>query len=132
MLFVTAKRLTLMGTIAADGKSGTGPTLTDSTPDLQDEGGMGAGGSIQVRAKTLSGRGSIHANGGSLCLKAPEVLPGVRVCNDEAGGGGGGGRVRVHIHSKPHWKGHVTARGGSNHARPSAQSNGHRGTVVGI
>lgn len=63
---------------------------------------------------------------------APEVLPGVRVCNDEAGGGGGGGRVRVRVRHKPHWKGHVTARGGSNHAKPSAQSNGRKGTVVGI
>jgi hypothetical protein len=80
----------------------------------------------------LRGRGPIHADGGSLCLKASEVLTGVRTCNDEGGGGGGGGRVLVAARKHSGYKGHGSARGGANHGNPSSVAKGRNGTVVGI
>ena len=62
------------GTISADG---------ESAPFASDQGGGGAGGSINITAATLSGNGGITANGGD--------------GDSNAAGGGGGGRVAVRL-----------------------------------
>jgi hypothetical protein len=116
----------------ADGKSGTGPTRFDATPDANDEGGMGAGGAVQVHVNELTGRGHIHADGGSQCLLKAHVLPGVHLCDVATGGGGGGGRVLVRARRHSAWKGTVTARGGFNETTPAPGQRGAPGTVRGL
>jgi len=66
--------LTVDGTIAANGESGTTPG----------DGGAGAaGGSVNLTAPTLSGSGTITAHGGD--------------GDGNAGGGGGGGRIAIRL-----------------------------------
>lgn len=73
-----------------------------------DHGAAGAGGSVYVEAKKLSGSGMIDADGGSFC----------RGCVDSFGGGGGGGRIAVLYASSHGWKGRMHAYGGRDQHYP--------------
>ena len=87
--------LTVAGQLTANGESGR-PS-------------GGAGGSIQVRAGTLAGNGSIVANGGSAGIAG--------------GGGGGGGRIALYYGNST-FSGALTALGGLASGSPSGKSGG--------
>jgi len=72
--------LTVNGEIAADGNPGTGYSGYAS-------GGGGSGGSIWIETNTLTGNGTIHANGG---------------WREPIGGSGGGGRIAVYAENSNH------------------------------
>jgi len=72
--------LTVNGEIAADGNPGTGYPGYAS-------GGGGSGGSIWIETNTLTGNGTIHANGGG---------------HEPIGGSGGGGRIAVYAENSNH------------------------------
>jgi len=86
--------LQVNGRIAADGTAG----LIQSAGGAPDPGGGGAGGSLWITAQTLSGSGSITANGGS----------GANV----AAGGGGGGCIALYFTTN-NFSGNWSAMGGS-------------------
>lgn len=93
-------------------------------------GGSGAGGAIQVIVTTLSGAGTIAANGGNNCLPASKMLPDSDYCTGSSSGAGGGGRVAVTAPQRKAWTGHVTAAGGVNFDDPTrADMKGKSGTV---
>jgi hypothetical protein len=71
-----ALRITALGEVCIDGRF-----EADGTPGLRYAGG-GAGGSLWIEARRLTGSGSISANGG---------------LGEERGGGGGGGRIALHL-----------------------------------
>jgi hypothetical protein len=89
--------LRLDGEISADGGAG-----------LSLGGGGGAGGSVTVRAGTITGAGVVSANGGN--------------ANGPNGGGGGGGRVAIYSQTNL-FSGVVTAYGGA------GANNGGAGTI---
>ena len=74
-----AKMIDITGTINARGK-GAELSGHDGVSDLEENGGGGSGGGIELMAPAFSGNGSIFADGGSGALN---------------GGGGAGGRVKV-------------------------------------
>ena len=93
--------LTLEGLLAADGGPGTGGTSSDN--------GGGSGGSIWINADSLTGMGTISANGGN---------GGVGIY----GGAGGGGRIAVYTNTNA-FAGTMTSCGGTGY------QNGGPGTI---
>ena len=85
-----ALRLTVGGTLAVDGK-----LSADGAPGAAT--GGGAGGSVWLAARTLTGTGLISANGGR---------------GDAADGGGGGGRIALYFTTNQ-FKGVISAHGGA-------------------
>jgi hypothetical protein len=113
VLDIQVGALILNGVVAADGESADGPTPSEPAPH-DFNGGAGAGGSVYVKAGTLSGHGQITALGGTACAAShPPLLPGVDGCGEPSGGGGGGGGGRVAVIAAPcHWRGSLKATGG--------------------
>ena len=114
MLDVEVGSLDLEGALAADGESGDGPTATEPAP-FDYDGGGGAGGSVLVHAATISGGGSISADGGDTCITtSPPLFAGVTGCGVPLGssGGGGGGRVALYAGAECSWHGTLHAAGG--------------------
>ncbi|MFH1745534.1 MAG: immunoglobulin domain-containing protein [Planctomycetota bacterium] len=103
-----AVRLSVTGTLVIEGELlANGGTSTGTSG--QDHAG-GSGGSIWLTAGTLTGAGSISANGGNHSA-SPE------------GGGGGGGRIAVYCDDTTGFSGTLTACGGIGYG------NGGAGTV---
>ncbi len=129
VLDVSAATLNLEGEIAADGQNTNAPT--PSLPFIWTaKCSAGAGGSIQARASELAGAGSIHANGGSVCLEAGELLSPEGACNSAFSAGGGGGDVLVVAPDHTNFKGSVAAAGGVDHL-DGASVAGSAGSVIG-
>lgn len=84
--------LFVKGTLQLDGK-----LSADGLTSAALNGGGGSGGAVLLEAGTLSGAGTISANGGA---------------GDNVGGGGGGGRIAVSYVTNS-FAGTITARGGS-------------------
>ena len=113
VLNVSAGSLQLDGLLAADGSNNNGPTADDPTP-FSRTGGAGAGGSVLVHAATLSGSGTVRADGGWACLtgEGPPLMDEGNSCNSGgSSGAGGGGRVAVYAKDCS-WSGKLSAAGG--------------------
>ena len=111
VLLLTASTLDDNGVIAADGQDADGPTA--SFP-FQWEGTVaaGAGGALQIHARTLTGAGSIEARGGDVNLPDSQKLAAGFSEQADAGGGGGGGDILVVAPAHRNFRGHITAAGG--------------------
>jgi hypothetical protein len=92
------------GRVDADGNG------LDHRFDFEDTGGAGAGagGSVYVTAKSLSGAGTISADGGGYCAD----------CINGFGGMGGGGRVALLYGEAGAWSGTARAHGGLDEQYP--------------
>lgn len=113
VLTVHTGSLNLDGVLSANGQDGNGPTRSDPTPFDHGAAGGGAGGSVLVQVDSLSGHGSARADGGSVCLQGPPLLPGADPCSSSSGGGaGGGGRVALIATAECGWAGILSAKGG--------------------
>ena len=86
-----ALRLNVTGTLRSDGR-----ISADGRAGVSGSGGGGAGGSLWLTAKTLSGSGSISANGGA---------------GNGFGGGGAGGRIALYYQTN-NFTGPIDAHGG--------------------
>jgi hypothetical protein len=95
---ISSTQLTVDGTISADGDAAGDPN----------DGGAGAGGSINVNTGALSGTGSIHANGGDEDFASAKVSGDSFCCE----GQGGGGAVALHYTSDKGLTGATSAHGG--------------------
>src|SRR5579884_3651105 len=119
VLLVTATTLKLKGKLMADGQDAGGPSPEDPAW-YNDDGGAGAGGSIQVHAKTLKGGGVVEARGGNACVLDSDLVPGLSSnCANGTGntsGGGGGGRVLVQAADQTAFSGTINVDGGINRA----------------
>ncbi len=93
--------LTLNGTLSADGDD------PGWAAENGDHGGGCAGGSISLKAGTLAGTGTAHANGGSFCT----------ACLNGGGGLGGGGMVAA-SYATSTFKGSLHAMGGTDATYP--------------
>ena len=88
------------GIISVNGTAGLGSTAGSQYTG----GGGGSGGSVYIRAKSLSGTGKITANGGS---------------GANGGGGGGGGRIAIYCDTNT-FTGTLSAFGGSGYVAGGA------------
>lgn len=93
-------RLQVDGVVSADGANGTGRYVSGG----RYTGGGGAGGSVLISAMSLSGSGTVSANGGNGYYHYWG--------NWQHGGGGSGGRIAVYSDLSG-FTGQVLARGGS-------------------
>ena len=131
VLVIQAQTLTVQGGLVADGLATDGPTKNDLTK--HGFAGAGAGGSINITTRVLSGHGAIAADGGDACLPSSIIVNQLGGCSYGGGGGGGGGRIAVTYQSNSAWSGKVHAAGGANHTMTSAdalKAHGGKGTVV--
>src|SRR5204862_3994968 len=84
------KTVKIDGTLTASGEKPPPDATMTACSDYRPGGGGGSGGTVAVRADTLSGAGSLVARGGG-----GGDSPGNANDWGWAGGGGGGGRVKV-------------------------------------
>ena len=104
--------LTVLGTITSDGENGS----TTNCPGCNwGSGGGGSGGSIYIITNTITGNGTIKANGGD-------------GGNGKGGGGGSGGRISISQFSTNTFTGNISAFGGLGGV--DAGSNASSGTIV--
>lgn len=96
------------------------------TPDFNDWGSGGAGGTVSIVATSLSGAGLIDASGGF------GGYPGADCGSPYAYGAGGGGRVALHVDQLAGFDPttQVTARGGALTCQPSPIGYGSAGTIL--
>jgi hypothetical protein len=128
---IQTQTLTLQGALVADGLATDGPTKNDLTK--HGFAGAGAGGSINITTKVLSGHGAITADGGDACLPAGMTVNQSGGCSYGGGGAGGGGRIAVTYASAGAWTGTAHATGGVNHTLKGADAvtaHGGKGTIV--
>ena len=125
--------------IAESGEISVNGKLTanglDEAPIAAEGGGAGSGGSVNLRSKTLVGRGTITANGGSSCAFGTDPgtgdLAGCGGGTDSIGGSGGGGRIALRYATST-WKGGVQAFGGREYQPAGSSLNtsfGGAGTI---
>ena len=112
VLLIKTGVLNLTGALLAEGEDGAGPNLDDWSV-LDTTSGAGAGGAIQVRAGTLTGKGVIAADGGSVCPGRTFFIRGV-ICGSDTGGAGSGGRIAVYATTHAAFHGKLVAMGGVN------------------
>lgn len=129
VLFITATTARIEGRLLANGLTSNGPTRDD--PYKHDFGSSaGAGGTINATFGTLTGSGSMAANGGDADLTVANLLDPSGVSNGSGqAGAGGGGRIALRYKSKAGWHGTIHATGGINQSDNLAVRRGGAGTV---
>jgi hypothetical protein len=134
VVFITAGTVQDNGVIAADGQDEDGPVASFPFINKQSGAGAGAGGSVQVHVRDLTGNGSIEARGGDLNMPSRFSISRNPTDNanfnqqDGAGGAGGGGDILVVAGQRSGFTGTVSAAGGTNYRY--AGSVGHPGHVT--
>ncbi|MGH2387363.1 MAG: hypothetical protein ACRDIE_04100, partial [Chloroflexota bacterium] len=116
VLRLTASTLHLDGRLVANGQPNLLPTPDFPTINAGLAGG-GAGGSLNLQVHTLTGGGSIEADGGNTCVLIADLLsPSVQAgCGEDGSeGAGGGGRIAIRYTDTKGWTGKVHAYGGYN------------------